>query len=58
MIWIATLKAIACAPTVGNTHQIRVQANTKDEAAAAARFASDFEGCGSYAITNVEQVTQ
>lgn len=55
MIYIATFKAIACAPTVGETHQIRVQADSKDEAAKEARFASDFEGCGSYAITKIEE---
>lgn len=57
-IWVATFKAIDCAPTAGDTHQIRVQADSRQDAVKEARFHADFEGCASYAITKIEEVKQ
>lgn len=57
MIWEATLKPLAVAPTAGSVATIRVQADSKEKAVTEVRFHADFERCGDYAITKIEQVT-
>ncbi len=56
MIYEATLKPIAVDPARGEIHRIRVQANNKDEAAQQVRYHAEFERCGNYAITKIEEI--
>lgn len=54
-LWIATLKPIKCAPVKGDLHRIRVTAASQDEAVRQVRFHAEIEGCGSYAITQMQR---
>lgn len=56
MIWEATLKPITVDPTAGDIARIRVQADSKDEAVIQVRQHAEYERCGNYAITKIEQV--
>lgn len=58
MILIATFKPIGCDPVVGEIHHIRVKAASKTDAATAAHYAAHFEGCKSYAITEINEEKQ
>lgn len=58
MIYEAILKPIAVDPTRGDIHRIRVQANNKDEAAQQVRQHAEYERCGNYAITKIEEVNK
>lgn len=56
MIWEATLKPLAVAPTAGGSATIRVLADDKESAVNEVRFHADSQRCGEYAITKIEQV--
>lgn len=59
MIWLATLKPHGVGQTsAGSFHQIRVQADSKEEAVKEVRFKAAFEDCSTYAITKIEEIEQ
>ena len=56
MIFEATLKPLTVDPTAGDITRIRVMADSKEEAVTQARYHAEFQRCGNYAITKIEEV--
>jgi hypothetical protein len=56
MIFEATLKPLAVAKTSGDVQTIRVMADSKEQAVKEVRFHADFQRCGEYAITKIDEV--